>query len=161
MRKLILLRHAKAEPAGAADDHNRRLVDTGRSAATEAGRWLADRGLRPDLVVCSTAARTRGTWDEVEAVLDSDIGVMFDDRLYDAEIDAVLEVLAETDAETGEVMIVGHNPSLESLVPLLTGADEMEALPTAGIRVIEFDTGDWAQIAGRGRLSGSFTPGRS
>ena len=158
MRKLILLRHAKAEPPGSGRDHDRVLTDGGREAARQAGDWLAAGGYRPDLVLCSTAARTRGTWDEVETVLGDDIGVMFEDRLYDAEAEAVLGVISETGADVRELMIVGHNPSLEIVLSALVGATQTDALPTAGIRVLAFEGGGWSDLVGRGRIVASFQP---
>ena len=62
MRQLILLRHAHAESATAGqDDIARPLSATGLAEARAAGDWLREHGLRPDRVLCSTAARTRET----------------------------------------------------------------------------------------------------
>lgn len=160
MHRLILLRHAKAEPAGGTDDHGRRLVDEGLAAAREAGAWLAQSGADPELVICSTSARTRGTWDEVAPFFESDIGVVFDDRLYDAEPAAVLALIAETRDDVGELLVVGHNPSLEAIGAALSGDRTYRAIPTAGIQVLEFSEGGWRDIgAGGGALRAVFVPG--
>ena len=75
MRQLILLRHAHAESATAGqDDIARPLSATGLAEARAAGDWLREHGLRPDRVLCSTAARTR----ETLAAL-GDIGTHFPD----------------------------------------------------------------------------------
>ena len=62
MKTLFLVRHAKANPPQQGlPDHDRVLNDRGRRDAPEMGRRLAQRGLRPDLVITSTAARARAT----------------------------------------------------------------------------------------------------
>ena len=59
VRTLVLVRHAKAETPGEQPDFDRALTATGRADADAAGAWLADHGLRPQLVLCSAARRTR------------------------------------------------------------------------------------------------------
>ncbi|MET0314259.1 MAG: histidine phosphatase family protein, partial [Hansschlegelia sp.] len=68
MRRLILFRHAKSDwPEDGGDDHGRSLAPRGRRVAGPMGAWLAGRGFRPDLVLCSTAVRARATWDLAKA----------------------------------------------------------------------------------------------
>src|SRR4051794_39743100 len=88
-RRLVLLRHAKAETPGDTPDVQRQLTDKGRADATAAGAWLAAEGLRPDLVLCSPAIRTRQTWHGVAMWLgEADPtgaapDVRYEQRLYD------------------------------------------------------------------------------
>ena len=59
MHRLILMRHAQAQPsAPAGGDEARALSETGLRDAALMGRALAERGLRPDLALVSTATRT-------------------------------------------------------------------------------------------------------
>jgi phosphohistidine phosphatase len=68
VRTLVILRHAKATPyRGDDSDVDRPLTARGRADATAAGHWLAAHDLRPDLVLCSPARRTRETWAAVGA----------------------------------------------------------------------------------------------
>ena len=62
MRRLILLRHAKSswDYADLADV-DRPLSERGRTAARAMGSYLRAHPIRPDLVLCSPAARTRET----------------------------------------------------------------------------------------------------
>ena len=66
MKRVWLLRHAKSswddELLG---DHERPLAPRGRKAAARIARWAAANGLRPDLVLCSTAVRARATLEIV------------------------------------------------------------------------------------------------
>ena len=59
---LIAVRHAKSSWDLDVDDHDRPLSGRGRRDADALGRWLTERSLQPDLVLCSTAARTQETW---------------------------------------------------------------------------------------------------
>ena len=88
-RTLLVLRHSKsAYPEGVADI-DRPLGPRGVRDAVTLGGWLLGQGLLPDLVVCSTAARTRQTWDLVSDQLvwpDEDAMVVrYDPRVYDAD----------------------------------------------------------------------------
>ena len=62
MRRLMLLRHAKAVPPEGMADEARPLAPRGRFAMEKVAQFFADRKLIPDLVLVSTAARTRETW---------------------------------------------------------------------------------------------------
>lgn len=71
-RMLVLLRHAKAETTlGTVSDADRPLSSRGYADATAAGTWLGIEGLRPELVICSPARRTRQTWQAVATALTS------------------------------------------------------------------------------------------
>ena len=68
MRRLLLLRHAKAErsqPGGR--DHDRILSKRGRNDAAAVGAYLVRHRLVPDRALVSTSARTRETWTLVAA----------------------------------------------------------------------------------------------
>ena len=60
-RRITLLRHAKAVPDERGDDHGRILAPQGKEAAVALGDWLRENDLLPELVLCSTATRTRET----------------------------------------------------------------------------------------------------
>ena len=66
MHRLILMRHAQAESsAPSGGDEARPLSAAGRAEALLMGRALAERGLKPDLALVSTAVRTRQTWEQM------------------------------------------------------------------------------------------------
>ncbi|MFT3761339.1 MAG: histidine phosphatase family protein [Pseudoxanthomonas sp.] len=137
MRELILLRHAHAEPAQPGQaDLDRPLSPTGLAEAEAAGRWLAEKGLLPDRVLCSPARRTRET---LEAVLQA-IGYV-EQRLVEAIYEATpgtLAGLADDDCEAGRLLLVGHNPGLEQLVALMCDgrSGEYRGMPPAGVAVL-------------------------
>lgn len=144
-RTLILLRHGKSDWSGGEADIDRPLAKRGRRQAPDAGRWLATNIDSIDLAVVSPADRARGTWDLVSAELDVPPPTRIDDRLYTASDDGLLGVVRDLSDDVETVVLVGHNPGLEDLVSLLTGASA--PMPTSALAVIEV-TGPWP-TAGR------------
>ncbi|MBR7829534.1 histidine phosphatase family protein [Actinospica sp. MGRD01-02] len=164
-RTLILLRHAKSDWPGNAPDHERPLAERGRRDAPAMGRWLRDSGYRPDRVLCSTALRTRQTWDLVRDELGDEPPTEFEPRVYGATVQELLDVIAGAPAEAGTVLVIGHNPGLEYLSLTLAGdapTEERERLrvkfPTASAAVFEW-SGAWNEVAaGKTRLVRFMTP---
>ncbi len=106
--KLILLRHAKAEWGdGTGDDHDRGLSRRGLDAAPRVGAWLQANGHVPDLILCSTARRTRETTARLGL---DDVRCEFFDRLYCASAEVILKLAAER--RGGTLLIVSHNPGI-------------------------------------------------
>jgi phosphohistidine phosphatase len=146
MTRLVLLRHAKAVPHGAAKDFDRALEPRGRVEAGRAARLLADLGLAPDVAVVSPARRTLETWAQVEPYLPA-AAVEHDATVYEADAKALLDCAARR-PEAGTVLIVGHNPGLKDLARLLMGegphnvyavANLARGLPTSCALVLAFD----------------------
>jgi phosphohistidine phosphatase len=131
-RRLIVMRHAKAEPF-AASDHARSLTDRGRAGARDAGRHLAETGTLPDHAVVSSALRTRETWEEAaDAAGLTDCRVAFEDALFTGSPDRVLEVLQSVPDDASTVMFVGHNPTAAYLCHYLDDG-EGDTQATSGL----------------------------
>ena len=136
MRQLILLRHAHAESAAAGqDDIARPLSATGLAEARAAGDWLREHGLRPDRVLCSTAARTRET---LAALGDIGAGEIYEDAsIYEAS-PGTLASLADANRDAERLLLVGHNPGLEQLAALMHSGQtgDYRGMPPGGIAVL-------------------------
>lgn len=151
-RRLLVMRHAKAE-AVAATDHARRLTARGRRDAAEAGRWAAAHGFRPDHVFVSSAARADETWSSFREAAGLDVTAELDPGLYAAGPDTALAVLRGAPPDAASVMIVGHNPTMAQLVHLLDdGTADADAfaelstgLATSAVAVLEV-SGAWAGL---------------
>ena len=131
--ELILLRHAHAEPpAPAQHDRERPLSARGLEEADAAADWLAEQP-RPERVLYSPARRTLQTAERVLQRL-GQIEQVEEPRLYEAELRDLLEAV-DAHRAVGRLMLVGHNPGLESLVALLsTGqSGDHRGMPPAGI----------------------------
>jgi phosphohistidine phosphatase len=126
-RRLILLRHAKAEHHGAVNDEMRALTLAGRRQAFQVGASLAAAGLFPDAVLCSSAVRTRQTYELLASGLGSTADVTYSDELYGAGIGSVLEVVAEAPGEARTLLVVGHEPVISGAAWVLAGPGSDEA----------------------------------
>ncbi|MFF4342764.1 SixA phosphatase family protein [Kitasatospora sp. NPDC001540] len=153
-RRLIVLRHAKADWPDVPDEL-RPLAERGRADAVAAGRWLAEHELVPDRVLCSTAVRTRQTWELAEPELGGAPELVLEPRAYRAEPDELVELLRELPSVVRTVLLVGHRPEVQGLVLGLAREDGSEALErlrekfaTAGVAVLEV-SGEWGQLAPR------------
>jgi phosphohistidine phosphatase len=166
MRRLLLLRHAKAEPAGNARDFDRALAPRGRADARAMGGYIAAHGLSPDFAVVSPARRTVQTWELMAAAFASPCPPKYEPRLYDASEEALLAAVQAIPAARPTAMLVGHNPGFERLAALLAGRgarrdlDRMhEKFPTCALAVIDFDIDRWKDAAPtKGTLISFVTP---
>lgn len=148
-RTLILLRHAKAETPGNELDVDRRLTARGETDADAAGAWLADERIRPDLVLCSPAARTRQTWHGVAVALDQahpgggSAEVRYEKGLYFGGRTEVFDLLRAVPDSVRTVLVVGHNPTVSEVSILLVPDDQYDGreveLKTAGLAVHRTD----------------------
>ena len=173
MLTVLLLRHAKSSWDNLSlPDYDRPLAKRGQKAAPLIGAEIARLGLRPDLILCSGAARTRETLLLVLPALGSPPPqVICDDAIYmatPASLLTLLRKLPDGGAAPKTVMVVGHNPGLEELSELLVGGGDEEAqelmaekFPTGALAVFTFDAQKWADIAlGAGKLVEFITPAR-
>lgn len=140
-RTLILLRHAKSDWAGDEADIDRPLNGRGRDQAPLAGRWLASSVAGIDLAVVSPANRAVTTWALVSAELGARPATRIDERAYAASAGQLLGVVRELPDDAVTVVLVCHNPGIESLIALLTG--ESVRMSTSALAVIAFE-GDWS-----------------
>lgn len=153
MRTLVIMRHAQAE-SSAPTDYSRQLTESGHAAATEAGEWLAKEGIDPDYVLVSAADRTTQTWEDVAAGAGWDLTLAeYDEGLYAASTEAALDLVRETDDGVSTLVVIGHNPTMYSLVQLLddgsgddaAGNELVVGYPTAAVAVLSYD-GDWTDL---------------
>lgn len=166
-RRLVVMRHAKAEPY-ASTDHVRRLTDRGRSDARAAAQHLAEAGLAPDDALVSDSQRTRMTWEEVGEVLGCGDVARYDRTVYGGGVDAILEALSVTPEESRTVMLVGHNPTAAHLCHTLDDGDGdpdavsglLRGFPTAALVVFEVAV-PWSDLGPEtGRVVDFWSPPR-
>lgn len=166
MVTLSLLRHAKsAWNIPGLRDFDRPLAPRGKKAAPRMGRFIAQNGLEPDLVLCSPAMRARATLDLILPEFATTPEVQFTEGLYGVGSDDMLRLIRALPQSCMHAMLVGHNPAMQALALELAGggdADAIEALgarlPTGALAVFDFDCG-WLEIApGGGTLRLFMTP---
>jgi len=158
VKTLLVLRHAKSswdDPG--LSDHDRPLNKRGRRDAPRMGELMDELDILPDIIFSSTAVRARTT-----AVLFADAcgfggEILLDDELYHAAPAEYLRTLSESAGGADCAMVVGHNPGIQELVAVLTGAHER--MPTAALACIELAIDDWREVASAtGTLAGVWRP---
>jgi len=158
---LVVLRHAKAGGEPGVNDAQRPLTGRGRRDAAAAGRCLLARGIRPDLVLCSSSRRTRETWEQVSAAMGAappgTEAVSFEPRVYDAGAQDLLDLVNEQPDDARTLLTVGHSPASPQLVAWLTGRSDIP-FPACALAVINVG-GSWAAVApGGGELAMLWAP---
>ncbi len=151
-RRLVLVRHAKAESGEADSDHERRLTTRGRRDAAASGAWVAGRVDSLDHVWVSSARRAQQTWEALRTALPDPAEVVVDRGLYLAGGRDVLEHLAAH--RHGVSLVVGHNPTMEQVVMALTG--DLHALRPGAAAIVDLHGGE----AWRGQLVEVWSPPR-
>jgi phosphohistidine phosphatase len=146
MQRLIILRHGDAEkPHAGMDEFDRGRTPEGRAEAARAARLLAEVGAVPALAIVSDARRARETWEAAAPVFPG-AEVRFDHALYNAPVHVLMAAADAALAETGAVMLIGHNPGLHGLALDLSRYDgASQALgagfPTGAAAVFAFEGG--------------------
>jgi phosphohistidine phosphatase len=167
MKTLTLLRHAKSgwdDPV--ARDFDRPLNPRGRRAAQTVGREMGTQELAFDRVLASPAIRVVETLEEIGSGYGCALDPVFDQRLYLATADILLDLVRETDDDVNSLLFVGHNPGLELLVLLLTREGDGELrdqaeikYPTATLAEINLPVERWQDVKeGTGTLSRFIRP---
>jgi phosphohistidine phosphatase len=133
-KNILLLRHAKSDwHSVQKNDHDRPLSRRGERAAKTMAAHLAEHAPRPDLILCSTATRTRQTLMPVEKALGSPVPATFlEQGLYLASEEELLERLQALPEETATVLLIGHNDGLGQLACTLPGRAAQNEIPHRG-----------------------------
>ena len=163
--RLWLLRHAKSswdDPD--MEDVERPLAPRGARAADRMRDYLDAEDIRPDLVLCSSALRTRETLARILPGLGPELTVRIEPSVYSFDADALLQRLQQLPADVGSVMLVGHNPAMQELASLLAAEGERldelrKGFPTAALAELNLPVGSWPELApGTGRLTRFIVP---
>ena len=167
MKTLLLLRHARAKRDDPTlDDFDRPLTKRGDDAAARMGGYLCREIGKPDLTLCSAALRTRQTFDRVAAAFEDGLDARTLKGLYLAAPSRLLAGIRRTPDNVDCLMVVGHNPGIETLAAQLCGGGRSAALqrmarkfPTGALAEIRFDIERWAEAAaGGGQLRNFVVP---
>ncbi len=153
MKTLYLFRHGKSDWSTSDEsDHERPLAPRGIKAAARMGAWLAASDAPPELIVCSTALRTRETARLMLEAAGWDIPMAYAPELYETSGEAYLEVINALPKRVERAMLVGHEPSCSGCAGLLIGGGGVR-FATAAMARIDLADGDWEGVrSGQGEL---------
>lgn len=153
MRTLYLLRHAKSSwDHPALSDIERPLTPRGQRAAKQVADHLVRLGIEPELVLCSTAVRTRATLELVRPALGDNSAVTLEDGLYAASSGELLDRIRRVPDAIASVMLIAHNPGLQQLaLALASSGEELPRLeskfPTAALATLSIPETSWSRLA--------------
>lgn len=147
----MLLRHGKANVQALNQSDFQRPL---KKHSDETIHAVADTLMRhfghPDKVFSSPALRTRSTAEIFLRRVDADIAMDTPEELYAADVEDILQLLAGLPEELDQIMIVGHNPSLEEII--YTFSHHYQRLKTAHCCVLDLDIQGWPEVYGRVEL---------
>jgi phosphohistidine phosphatase len=144
MKKLVLIRHAKAEKEIVGKDFDRPLKYTGMQDAAFMADRLKEVALIPQLIISSPALRTKTTADIFADNLALPVP-QFNQSIYEAGQKSLLKVINQFPNEQDFIALVGHNPGISLILTYLTG--ELKEVHTSTVAVIEFELDDWAAVS--------------
>lgn len=156
VKNILLLRHAKsAWNTPHQSDHDRPLNDRGERAARTMACHFAAKAPRPDLILCSTAMRTRQTLAPLVTALASPAPpISLEKQLYLASESELLERLQSLPEDVGTVLLIGHNEGIGELAVALAGHGPREALerlrekyPTGALAMLAPPRAPWNTLA--------------
>lgn len=160
MKKLYLIRHAKAAAeSSSGDDFDRPLVDKGVTKTERIVRYLNKINTKIDLIITSPADRAASTADIVAKGIGYPVeNIRKDRKIYDGYYDRILDIIYTTPNDVISCMIFGHNPTITHLANLFI-TPGIEFLPTSGTVCISFNTDKWEEIpAAKATLEFVITP---
>ena len=156
-KRLILMRHAKSEWVSDDYDVSRSLARRGVKDAVKMGKWFSDK-LPPDRILCSSATRATETLDFLEIGGERDLRsiTLVLDALYGCSFDSLIQIIEEHESYDN-LMVIGHNPSLEQLLLWFLEDTQMlssyqKVFPTGAIYELEISDGTRKVRRGSARL---------
>jgi phosphohistidine phosphatase len=161
VKKLLILRHGKAQEDAPRGDKARALVERGERDSALMGRLIGDLDLKLDGIVSSDAVRAQQTAEIAAKAARFDGKIELEPDLYYSDLDSLLKVVRKLPDKWDCVLIVGHNPGFEDLsAALIEEGTEAPSLPTAGLVCLAFEKAEkWKDVReGSGRLSGVYRP---
>lgn len=148
-RSLYLMRHADSETVEDIDqDIHRSLTEEGKINASEMGKRLKERGVKPNLIYTSPAKRAKQTAEIIAKELGyAKSRIREHTLIYEATSRILLEVINSVEEEPENFMVIGHNPAVSRIVKHLTNEESIENIPPTGVVSITFDITRWSHVS--------------
>jgi|APSaa5957512535_1039671.scaffolds.fasta_scaffold04619_8 phosphohistidine phosphatase len=158
LNSLYLLRHADAgAPPAGKTDMDRHLNDRGIQTCQKIISNIREDDIHPDIILCSTATRTRETLDQIMSAWDEPIPVEYLDRIYEAHPEEIRAAIAEYTQAHNAIMVIGHNPGLQMLA---MGLSENQAGNAFRETATNFAPGSLAKLTVHPELWEDVEPGK-
>lgn len=162
MKKLYLLRHAHALPRETSlSDYDRPLDDEGRREAGSVAKFIKEKKLSFDLVLCSGALRAQETLEPLRDVIGTE-EIYLSDDFYNIPENIILSHIQKISDTINTVLYIGHNPGIAfTALKLATTFDDVlkEGMPSATLIGYELPVDDWKLVDWRrGTVINVFQP---
>ncbi|MFN4812969.1 MAG: SixA phosphatase family protein [Bacteroidota bacterium] len=147
MKKLILVRHAKAEllPSNKTD-FDRKLTSSGKDDAVSMAELLSKKITCPEVFISSTAKRAFSTCKRFAKAFEFDINLVVEQpKIYEASAQTLLDIVHDIDDHFQSAIMFGHNPGFTQLACYLSGDNYIE-MPTCGVIVLNFKVEEWCRV---------------
>ncbi len=147
MKKLIIMRHAKSDNSDfSLKDIERPLNKRGEKDAPKMGKKLQSMNILPDLIISSPAKRAKQTAKLFAKEINYDKKIIIHDDLYFGDENDIINVISEVENDIQTLMIVSHNPTMESLTTVLSEENDYYQFKTATVCVLSTYAKKWNNI---------------
>lgn len=169
LKRLMLLRHAKSDWPRNIEDFERPLSSRGHRDAPLPGRWMVENNAAPDLILCSSALRTRQTCTWICHELgDRAPTPKLELQLYSAAATTILSLINHVPETVTSLLVITHMPGVQELAMRLASVDSDERAvmemathyPTSGLSVLQHDR-RWDELDGRDAVMTNFVVQRA
>ena len=162
MKTLLLMRHAKSSlKESNIPDHDRPLNRRGKHDAPLMGKLLRDQKMNLDLIISSTALRAETTANLIAKAVRYKGKIILDKSIYNAEPMDLLTLLSNSSDEYDSILLVGHNPTMEETVQMITNSPEL-TMATCAIAHLTLSIDTWTDLKEKqtfsGKLENFWTP---
>lgn len=145
MKTLYIMRHSQKDESNPNTyDYDIELSKLGLEDTHKMATKLKELDVTPDLIVSSPAIRARQTADIIASEINYSKAVMYNEVIYQAFLNELLESITYTYDTIDTLFIVGHNPSLTAFG--ITFGNLKEELETSSVAKIEFNCNSWVNI---------------
>ena len=150
MKRIVLVRHAKAVPYGYDDDFSRDLADRGVNDAELVAKELKRQGIKPDVMISSPANRAIQT----ARIFAENVGfdkkkILEVENIYNGMTTSeFLDLIRELPDQAEIVFFFGHNPAFFYYTGNLL-EDFRDDMPTCSTVGIDFFVDLWREVEAR------------
>ena len=152
MKRLYVVRHAKASYPNDVSDYNRPLAKQGFLDIQNLSHYLKSKKFIPEYILTSASNRTLETCKIISKALHVNAEhIQKEPLIYGAPVDKLLNIISSIDIRYNALMVVGHNPTITLLINEISDA-LIDHVPASGVAIIDFEKSDWSNLVEAGKL---------
>jgi phosphohistidine phosphatase len=152
MKTLLILRHAKAVSGPRLSDHDRPLDKLGENDALHMGKLMKDKDIIPSFIISSTALRAKTTAEIVAKGCSYQGNIVLNQSLYEAKPKDYLLILNTLPDKYNSVLIVGHNPTVEDTIQVLTDSADVVTIPSCVLAHLSLPIEKWSDLSNKSKV---------